>query len=110
MKQKIKKRKIIKNLLEKIPYNMISLDPYKLNTIDPRSKKVIEKEAKADHFILNVGSYTFDANGNLIGSIYPDLGPQNFNTRAYTPNRVVLVGTDPGNQKSAKLILTYGKK
>ena len=73
-------------------------------------KKVIEKEAKADHFILNVGSYTFDANGNLIGSIYPDLGPQNFNTRAYTPNRVVLVGTDPGNQKSAKFILTYGKK
>lgn len=43
-------------------------------------KNVIEKEAKSRHFILNVGSYTFDQNGSLLGSFYPELGAQNFNT------------------------------
>lgn len=73
-------------------------------------KNVIEKEAKSRHFILNVGNYTLDTNGALLGSLYPDLGPQNFNTRSYTPHRAVFVGSDPGNEKSVKLILTYGKK
>jgi hypothetical protein len=72
-------------------------------------KNIIEKEAQSRQYIINVGNYTVDANGNLIGLQYPTFS-QNFNTRAYTPNRAVFVGTDPNNQKSAKLILTYGKK
>ena len=72
-------------------------------------KNIIEKEAKPKQFILDVGTYTADSNGNLLGAYYPTYS-QNFNTRSYTPNRAVFVGTDPNNEKSAKLILTYGKK
>lgn len=72
-------------------------------------KNIIEKEVPARSFILNVGTYTSDATGNLAGLQDPTMA-QYYNTRAYTPNRVVLVGTQPGNEKSAKLILTYGKK
>ncbi|MGZ5188262.1 MAG: DUF4270 family protein [Kaistella sp.] len=73
-------------------------------------KKVIETGAQSKHFILNVGNYTYDQNGSLMGSLYPELGAQNFNTRSYTPQRAVFVGSDPGNDKSVKLVLTYGKK
>lgn len=73
-------------------------------------KKVIETGAQSKHFILNVGNYTYDQNGSLLGSVYPELGAQNFNTRSYTPQRAVFVGSDPGNDKSVKLVLTYGKK
>lgn len=72
-------------------------------------KEIIEKEAQSRQFIINVGSYTTDASGAVVGVNYPTYS-QNFNTRSYTPNRVVLVGTDPNNERSAKLILTYGKK
>lgn len=74
-------------------------------------KNIIEKrEKKSAHFVLNVGTYTSDVNGALLGAQFPNEGSQNFNTRAFTPNRAVFVGTDPGNEKSAKLILTYGQK
>ena len=74
-------------------------------------KNIIEKgKPKTGHFVLNVGDYTTDSGGNLQGSLFPTAGPQNFNTRSFTPNRVVLVGTDLGNEKSAKLVLTYGTK
>lgn len=73
-------------------------------------KNIVEKEAKSRHFILNVGNYTYDQTGALLGSSYADLGAQNFNTRSYTPHRAVFVGTDPGNARSAQLIITYGKK
>ena len=74
-------------------------------------KNIIEKgKPKSGHFVLNVGDYTTDSGGNLQGSLFPTAGPQNFNTRSFTPNRVVLVGTDLGNEKSAKLVLTYGTK
>ena len=73
-------------------------------------KDIIEVNADNHDIILNVGSYILDANGGLLGLQYPNLGPQNFNTRTYTPNRAVFVGTDSGNDKSVQLILTYGKK
>ncbi|WP_226064173.1 DUF4270 family protein [Kaistella polysaccharea] len=74
-------------------------------------KSIIEKGAPINgHFILNVGTYTTDSGGNLVGASNASQGPQNFTTRSFTPNRAVFVGTDPGNDKSAKLILTYGKK
>lgn len=73
-------------------------------------KNIIEKEAENKDLVLNVGTYTTDANGSLLGAVYANLGAQNFNTRSYTPNRAVFVGTDSANDKSAQLILTYGKK
>lgn len=74
-------------------------------------KNIIEKRTtNTGHFIVNVGTYTTDGGGNLLGSLNPAEGPQNFNTRSVTPNRAVFVGTDAGNEKSAKLIVTYGKK
>lgn len=75
-------------------------------------KNIIETEAENNDLILNVGTYTTDTTGSLLGASFTNLGAQNFNTRSYTPNRVVFVGTDnnPANKESAKLILTYGKK
>lgn len=77
-------------------------------------KNIIEKEEKYRDFFINVGTYTYDANGNLMGSYYPTIG-NNYNTRAYTPNRAVFVGTilnnaDPLYDKGAKLLVTYGQK
>ena len=80
-------------------------------------KDIIEAEKENHDLVLNVGIYTTDANGSLVGASYPGLGAQNFNTRSFTPNRAVFIGTDPNlatgialNKESAQLILTYGKK
>lgn len=80
-------------------------------------KNIIEKEFEFENhdLVLNVGTYTQDSAGSLLGTIYSSYGAQNFNTRSYTPYRAVFVGTDPDlvnpvNNESAKLILTYGKK
>ena len=78
-------------------------------------KNIIEQEdeTKKD-FIINVGDYTRDTNGNLIGSYYEDTS-QYYNTRSYTPNRALFLGTitntaDPLYDKGAKLLITYGTK
>lgn len=74
-------------------------------------KNIIEKEGENHDLILNVGSYTSDSSsGSLMGALYPDLGAQNFTTRAYTPNRAVFVGTNPTNDKKVQLLVAYGKK
>lgn len=73
-------------------------------------KNIIEKLEPNYDFVIDVGTYTTDTGGNILGALYSDLGSQNFNTRSFTPNRAVLIGTDPSNEKSAKLILTYGQK
>lgn len=74
-------------------------------------KDIIEKESEKHDIVLNIGQYTTDAtNTSLLGASYTALGSQNFNTRTYTPNRAVFVGKDDSNEKSPKLILTYGKK
>ena len=73
----------------------------------------IKDRPKTAHFVLNVGTYSIDQAGSLIGALYPNLGSQNFNNRSYSPQRAVFVGTDLvdlSNKKSARLILTYGKK
>lgn len=77
-------------------------------------KNIIEKEEAYKDFIINVGMYTYDSSGNFLGSTNPDAA-QNYNTRTYTPNRAVFVGTvtntaDPLYNKGAKLLITYGKK
>ena len=53
---------------------------------------------------------TTDANGNFLGIQYKSLGQQNFNSRSFSPNRAVFIGTEANNVQSPKLILTYGKK
>ncbi len=68
-------------------------------------KTYVEKQSEAKDLvlILNVGAYESNANaGGLIG--------QDYNSRAYTPNRVVLVGTDPSNTQRAQLNIIYAKK
>ncbi len=72
-------------------------------------KNIIEKEAANYDLVLNVGDYTVDSSGSPQGAFFPTFA-QNFNTRSFTPYRAVFVGTDPLNDKSAKLILTYGQK
>jgi len=77
-------------------------------------KNIIEQEEGYKDFIINVGSYTYDINGNLKGYSDADWA-NNYNTRSYTPNRAVFVGTvldtaDPLYDKGAKLLITYGKK
>ena len=72
-------------------------------------KNIIEKNVEPKDLIINVGTYTTDASGGLAGLVQPEFA-QTYNTRAYTPNRVVLVGTRPGDDRGAKLVVTYGKK
>ena len=50
-----------------------------------------------------MGKYLSSASSNAL------LG-QNNDDRVYTPNRVVLVGTEAGNEKRAQLVVTYSKK
>ena len=74
-------------------------------------KDVIEKEKAYKDIIINVGNYTYDSTGSLIGASY--FSSQNYNTRAYTPNRAVFVGgikADPSLKNAAKLLITYGQK
>lgn len=72
-------------------------------------KDIIEKEEKPRHFALNVGNYTMDTSGTLMGVGNPDFA-QNYNTRSYTPHRAVFIGSDPQNEKGARLMISYGKK
>lgn len=66
-------------------------------------RNMIEKESTSDKSItLDVGDFR-NGNASFLGT--------NFTTRAYTPNRVVLVGTDPSNtQYKAQLKVIYSKK
>ncbi|MNT21767.1 hypothetical protein D3C72_1571180 [compost metagenome] len=95
--------------------NLSTKDAYYDIGITASLKKIIEDESydvsKGKDFIINLGSYSVDAStGNLLG--------QDFNSRAYTPNRIVLKGTDqskigqilPKESKTAQLRLIYTKK
>ncbi|WP_417430571.1 DUF4270 family protein [Halpernia sp.] len=74
-------------------------------------KDIIETEAANKDIILNVGSYTLDAQGQYVGAAASYLNyAQNFNTRAYRPNAVVFVGTDPASDKRAQLRIVYSTK
>ena len=90
-------------------YDLLKNPAYYDIGITQTFKNIIEKEAANYDLVLNVGDYTVDSGGNPQGVFFPAFA-QNFNTRSFTPYRAVFVGTDPLNDKSAKLILTYGKK
>lgn len=90
-------------------FNLDKEDAYYEIGVTQTIKNIVEKQAPAKHFILNVGNYTTDASGTLLG-LANAASAQNYNSRAYTPHRIVLVGTKAGAADGAKLILTYGKK
>lgn len=59
-------------------------------------KDIIEKSEEPKDIALSVGAYDLNPNSGMpVG--------QHFNTRAYTPNRIVLVGTDTDNPANPQL-------
>lgn len=66
-------------------------------------KNMVEKDEVSDKsIVLNVGTFQTGSSGML---------GKNYTTRAYTPNRIVLVGSDPSNtQYKAQLKVIYSKK
>ena len=74
-------------------------------------KNIVEKEEANKPITINVGSFqTSSTTGGLLGTDYT--------TKAYAPQRIVLVGTDPNldsnpnssNTKYAQLKVIYSKK
>lgn len=72
-------------------------------TVTQTLKEIIESEAPNKDFIIHAGEFRVDPN---TGKYYG----YRFDSRSYTPNRVVLVGTDPGNTKKIQLKVIYGTK
>jgi hypothetical protein len=67
-------------------------------------KNIIEKEEANKPISINIGNFqTSSSTGALLGTEYT--------TKAYTPNRIVLVGSDANNtQYKAQLKIIYSKK
>ena len=61
-------------------------------------KDIVEKGVVSKDLVINVGNYLRGANGSLVSESY--------NSNVYSPNRVILVGTDVANENRAKLIVT----
>lgn len=83
--------------------NLTSNPAYYDITVTQTLKNIIEKAAANTDIILNVGSYEISSSTSAL------LG-QSYTSRAYTPNRVVLVGTDSANENKAQLKIVYTKK
>ncbi|MGS0748854.1 DUF4270 family protein [Halpernia sp. GG3] len=98
-------------------YNLITINNLYTNPsyydidLTKTVKDMIETEAANKDIVINVGNYTIDPTGAYLGlsPIIANFG-QNFNGRSYTPNAVVLVGTDPSSDKRAQLRIIYAKK
>ena len=75
---------------------------YALNTnsayYDIEIKDIVEKGGTSKDLVINVGSYLRGVNGSLVS--------ENYNSNVYSPNRVILVGTDATNKNRARLIVT----
>lgn len=71
-------------------------------TITQTLKNIIEKETENRDLEINVGDYLKSTQGTLLG--------QNYNTRAYAPQRIVLVGSKTTDQNKVKLNIIYAKK
>ncbi|MBW8361178.1 MAG: DUF4270 domain-containing protein [Kaistella sp.] len=74
-------------------------------TITKTLKDLIETEAPKNDYIINIGSFTLDPN-----STTGALAGYNFTSNAFTPTRIVLVGTNTDNTNRARLRVTYGTK
>lgn len=71
-------------------------------TITNSLKEIIEKNANNKTFVVNIGNFLLDTNSQYLG-FYKT-------SRAYTPHRVVLVGSDVNNSKKIQLNVTFGSK
>lgn len=66
-------------------------------------KDIIEKSEESKDISLAVGDYEIsNTNGNFLGP--------SFTSRAYTPNRVVLIGSNPSSAQRAQLTVIYSTK
>lgn len=83
-------------------YNLKDNPAYYDITITQTIKDIIEKEQMNRDLEINVGNYLLNAKGGLVG--------QKYNSRAYAPERVVLIGSNTTNDKKAQLKITYAKK
>lgn len=61
-------------------------------------KDIVEQGKSSKDLVVNVGSYLRNENNSLVNEAY--------NNNVFSPNRVVLVGTDAANESRAKLIVT----
>ncbi|MCW3162395.1 DUF4270 domain-containing protein [Chryseobacterium oryctis] len=73
-------------------------------TVTQSVKDIVEGEAKyADKYLkIDMGSFLQTASGTLAG--------QQYTSRAYTRDRAVFVGTEPGNANRIQLRVIYGTK
>lgn len=71
-------------------------------TITKTLKDIVEKEASNEDFIVHMGDFLVDQNGNLV--------KYNVTSRSFTPNRLVFVGTDASNAQRIQLKVIYGSK
>ncbi|NRS92325.1 DUF4270 family protein [Frigoriflavimonas asaccharolytica] len=71
-------------------------------TITTTLKEIVEKELANEDFIVHMGSFLVDSVGSLVR--------YSSTSRAFTPNRLVLVGTDATNPQRIQLHITYGSK
>ena len=84
-------------------YDLKSNPSYYDFTITKSLKDIVETEAANKDFIVHMGRFHYNSsNGAVLG--------KELNSRAYTPNRLVLVGADPANEKRIQLRIIYGSK
>ncbi|TXF75226.1 DUF4270 domain-containing protein [Chryseobacterium sp.] len=87
------------------PYDLDKNPAYYDFTITKTLKDLIETEAPKHDYIINIGSFLLDPS-----STTGELAGYNITSNAFTPNRIVLVGTDADNPKRAQLRVIYGTK
>ncbi|MCC2590933.1 DUF4270 family protein [Chryseobacterium sp. MFBS3-17] len=72
-------------------------------TITKSLKDVVETEAPNQDFVAHIGGFRYsETTSQLMGYQY--------DSRAFAPNRVVLVGSDAANNKRIQLRISYGTK
>ena len=87
-------------------YDLVSYPSYYEINITQTLKDLVEKEGQTNQdFIIKLGQYLVNTSSGKKG-----LYGQNVDSRIYSPERVILVGTDAGNDKRAQLLITYIKK
>ncbi len=87
-------------------YDLASHPSYYEINITQTLKDLVEKEGQTNQdFIIKLGQYLVNTSSGKKG-----LYGQNVDSRIYSPERVILVGTDAGNDKRAQLLITYIKK
>lgn len=87
-------------------YNLKENTAYYDITITETLKKLVETNNHQNYnFVIKLGEYLVNSNSQA-RSYYG----QNIDSRLYSPQRLVLVGSDTGNDKRAQLLVTYAKK